>query len=339
MEKHTMLPDEDENEVLAEIGEPENAELYIAERREDAKPADPDSDPEIEQLKDAVREKAGLEDTRKTSRHERRKLARERLQAENESLRSQLPQEPSASGDDWKPSPTAQDVGALETSLEFAGKTHGPERLAEAVAAFHGYVSQTRDQAAYQAVMGADDIGEALIKWHAANADQLVEMAAERGRYDQEVNSRVEAQRERIEVAANARARVEQFRMIQPDYDQVVSQIEGISIPDPLLGMIAKSDIGPHIAYALAKDAYEGNGIIFQLESLEGNPQAQAYYFGMIENSLRTGINRGINSPTPRVTKAPPPIKPLAGGSSGHTDISTLSPGEDASDYIRARRG
>jgi hypothetical protein len=74
------------------------------------------------------------------------------------------------------------------------------------------------------------------------------------------------------------------------------------------------------------------------LAELNGNPIAQAQIVGRLEQIAQNRMNRSA-SPQRTATKAPPPIKPIQGGSGGPADLHALAQNEDASAYAAARRG
>ena len=104
---------------------------YIEDRQEQEeaeRPPEDDSAREIAKLTEDLREKHGLDDKKKASRHERRKKAHELLKREAEELRAKLgTQQPlSDEPNQAQPESTAAiDQGALENSLRLSHDAHG----------------------------------------------------------------------------------------------------------------------------------------------------------------------------------------------------------------------
>jgi hypothetical protein len=328
--------DAPESESLAEIAKPDDASLYIEQRKEDE--AEDRSD---EQLPDLER--------KKLSRNERRRAAREALERENEQLRAKVGDKPLGAEKPEAPEAPPQydreksDLGVLENSLQFAHDKHG-EKFIAAYEAFTNHVRQSGDQATYNKIMASADIGDALVEWYdqGAQAQQAEEpvdpyqAALEQGRQHTNFEAALAEREQQIRVQTEARFRAEQFAQAYPDFQETVAGVADIeTIPAPMLEMIKRSEFGPAIAYWLAKDATEGQGLIWDLADLDGNTHGQAMLVGRMEQMVRNGFNQ--TSAPPRATKAPPPIKPIQGGSDGPKDIHSLAKNDDISAYAKAR--
>jgi hypothetical protein len=100
-----------------------------------------------------------------------------------------------------------------------------------------------------------------------------------------------------------------------------------------------RSPLGPAMAYALAEDAWhpEGQNILAHFESIKDNPLEQARAFGQMEQAFKDGAAQGSRQAPPRATQAPPPIRPVSGGSGGSKDLHSLAQSDDVSAYAKAR--
>jgi hypothetical protein len=328
--------DAPESDALAEIAKSDDASLYIEQRREDeATSKEIDEAPD---LADAVQ----VAEKKKLSRNERRRAAREALERENADLRAKIePTERSEAPPTYDREKS--DLGVLENSLQFAHDKHG-EKFIAAYEAFTNHVRQSGDQATYNKIMASADIGDALVEWYdqGAQAQQAEEpvdpyqAALEQGRQHTNFEAALAEREQQIRVQTEARFRAEQFAQAYPDFQETVAGVADIeTIPAPMLEMIKRSEFGPAIAYWLAKDATEGQGLIWDLADLDGNTHGQAMLVGRMEQMVRNGFNQ--TSAPPRATKAPPPIKPIQGGSDGPKDIHSLAKNDDISAYAKAR--
>jgi hypothetical protein len=327
--------DAPESEALAEIAKPDDVSLYIEQRKED--------EAEDRPLKED--EPAPDPERKKLSRNERRRAAREALERENESLRAKV-ERPEAPEAPPKFDREKSDTGVLENSLKFAGDKHGEEKFMQAFQAFTDHVKQTGDQATYNKIMAAADPGDAMVQWYdeGAQAPQAEEpldpyqAALEQGRQHQNFEAAIQEREQQIRVETETQFRVQQFAQAYPDYHDALQAVDGINtVPAPMLEMIRRSEFAPAIAYYLAKDCWEGEGLLFELEKLDGNPIAQAQLVGRMEQAVRNGFNQ-VQAP-PRATKAPPPIKPIQGGSDGPKDLHTLAKSDSIEAYAKARLG
>lgn len=130
----------------------------------------------------------------------------------------------------------------------------------------------------------------------------------------------------RSEVMADFEERTESFKAKATDFDQVIGKFveSGGKLSDPVRELVIESDVGPQLAYHLAKNPAIAN----KLNSLP--PLQAAKEIARLEDSL--------SRPSSKVTKAPPPLKTPSGGSSSPVDLSALAKSDDASDYIRMRQ-
>jgi hypothetical protein len=336
---------ETESEVAAELAKPEDASAYIEERREQ-EAADTPPEDETDALAREVRDRHP--ELKKASRYERLKRARDSYKAEAEDWRAKYEGRGSAEADTHPmpgDRPINKDLGAIENDLRLAGDRHGNEKFTAAFSAFENYMGSTKDQATYNKVMSADDVGEALIAWHeqggasqAPQAQDPLQEALEQGRQDTNFQAAIAEREAQIRVETAARFRAEAFAKTVPDFHQALADVNGLdTVPAPMLDMIHRSEFGPAIAYMLAKDCWEGQGVLMQLAELDGNPIAQAQVVGRLEQLAQNQMNRSA-SPQ-RATKAPAPIKPITGGSGGPKDLHSLAQSTNIDGYISARRG
>lgn len=102
-------------------------------------------------------------------------------------------------------------------------------------------------------------------------------------------------------IAEAYQARVEDFKEEAPDYEQVVYGA-GVTFTPSMAELIAESDMGPQVAYFMAKNPAENRKIANMSRT------QQAIAIGRLEGRLE------VQAKTPRkVTQAPEPIVPAAG--------------------------
>jgi hypothetical protein len=174
-----------------------------------------------------------------------------------------------------------------------------------------------------------------------AQQQDLYEAERQQAEFAQQMAARDQMIADQAAFRARAEAIAPQF----PDFQETIESVVGIYDPPPeLCQMIMKSPFGVEIAYALAKDAWHENsqGVLEHFETLRGDPIAQAREFGRMEEAFKMAAQqRAATAHQPhqtRVTQAPPPMRPVTGGSGGPRDFHALARSDDASDYIRARR-
>jgi hypothetical protein len=324
-----------EAEATAELAKPDDISLYVEQRREDEAEDRPSKDDEP----------APDPERKKLSRNERRRAAREALERENADLRAKIepPERPEAPP---KFDREKSDLGVLENSLQFAHDKHG-EKFIEAYEAFTDHVKQNGDQATYNKIMAAADPAEAMVEWFDQGAQAQPQQAQEpvdpyqaaleQGRQHTNFEAAIAEREQQIRLETEVRFRVDQFAQAFPDYHEVLSAVDGVNtIPAPMLEMIKRSEFAPAIAYYLAKDCWDGEGLLLELGKLDGNPIAQAQLVGRMEQAARNGFNQ-VQAPPRSATRAPAPIKPIQGGSDGPRDIHSLAKQDDISAYAKAR--
>lgn len=145
-----------------------------------------------------------------------------------------------------------------------------------------------------------------------------------------------------IETAYSMRA--QEFSQNFPDFAETIQEAKdyGFNMPPQLGQFLLEHPLGPIMAYAICKDAInfgdEGRqGYLDHFEDIAHDPVAMAREMGKMEQALMTGMQRGQQRA--KVTKAPPPMRPISGHASAPRDLHLLAAKDSAEDYIKARRG
>lgn len=143
---------------------------------------------------------------------------------------------------------------------------------------------------------------------------------------DRKASQTDRAQQLQNEVLADFEERTEEFKAKATDFDQVVGDFvnKGGKFSEVIRDLVMESDIGPEMAYHLAKNPALTN----KLNSL--SPLQAAKEIGRLEDSL--------SKPSSKATKMPAPMTKVTGAASAATDLSALAKSDDASDYIIQRR-
>jgi hypothetical protein len=344
-----------EAEVTAELAKPTDISEYVAERTEQAeadRPPEDEVDVATKQLQDKYPE---LKEAKKASRYERLKRARDQYKAEAEELRSRLGQSaeepsegsaPRAEGPSEARAPSDGDTARLESSLESAQLLYGGA-FDQAYQAFIEHCQKTGDKAAYDQVMSAGDVGQALVQWHdqmgnPTASPEALEVARQQGREQQDFQTQLAARDAEVRAQAELNLRVEQFAALCPDFHQAVEEssfmYEGVNAP-VFQDLVRRSPLAPEIAYLMAKDVFSDNslGILEQVQAAQSDPIAQARLVGALEQVIFVS-RKGGSAPMPRATKAPPPLSQVRGGANPPRDLHSLASKDSAEDYIAARR-
>lgn len=137
-------------------------------------------------------------------------------------------------------------------------------------------------------------------------------------RSDKDAATKTRVEELRQEVWSDFEERSEAFKAKVQDFDQVFEAYAagGGKFSDTVREMMVESDVGPQMAYHLAKNP----SLARKLNSL--SPLQAAKEFGKLEDSL--------SKPVSRNTKAPKPIAPLNGGASPAFDPAKASMSEFA---------
>lgn len=151
-----------------------------------------------------------------------------------------------------------------------------------------------------------------------------------------EAKQLVRAERESARKAEQAQAtqtawqqREAEFAKTAPDYVEVVGTSE-VTLPQHVLEAVAESELGPQLAYHLAKNPDVA-------EKLRGmSERAAMREIGRLEASITSApAPAPAAPPAARPTNAPPPVKPVAGpGASAAVDVAKMS----MDDYVKHRR-
>jgi hypothetical protein len=121
------------------------------------------------------------------------------------------------------------------------------------------------------------------------------------------------AQREALkrELHEDHQERVEEFRKVVPDFDEVITKGLNVPMSDDILDLLVESPKGPMLAYHLAKKP----DLVKELASL--SPVHAAKRIGEIEARL--------SLPNPKKqTQAPAPVTPIKGGAAPRSQDSDL---------------
>lgn len=152
--------------------------------------------------------------------------------------------------------------------------------------------------------------------------DDYVEALAEY-KYQNNMLSQQEKYAERAREQRVAREwtdKLEKVRAVAPDFDEAFANVAEITFAQSTLDAVAGHEKGAEIAYLLGKDPVKA----YQIASLP--PMQQLMAIGEI------AAKSSLTKPK-TVTSAPPPVKPIQGGSSASPDISKMSTAE----YIKYR--
>lgn len=163
-----------------------------------------------------------------------------------------------------------------------------------------------------------DDYIDAVSDWKAKRA------IAEREQ--QQAQARAEA--EQAEIAAQWSKRQDKFMKTFPDYADIIGKSE-VQIPNVIHEAMLESEQGPHMAVYLAMHPEEA-------KKLSGmKPVAAIKRFRDLERDLaeiEADDTKAEETPTPKKSKAPPPIEPVKSVPS-----STGSSSNDYEEYKRRR--
>ena len=136
------------------------------------------------------------------------------------------------------------------------------------------------------------------------DSDDDYEQAAVDYRIDQRVNAAVDSKLRDREASQSWGAKKAAATKTLVDYDEVIEESTTRLTP-AMEEAILTSDIGPHVAYYLAKNVDEANGISSM------SPVAAIRAIGKIEAKLTVGKGKR------NVSGAPAPVKPVGGGGAG----------------------
>lgn len=136
-------------------------------------------------------------------------------------------------------------------------------------------------------------------------AEQVAEWTAQKA-VDRALQER-DSRRNQEKSASSFDSRVNEFRKSTPDYDEVLSEID-VQIAPEIVQTIGESDVGPAIAYYLAKNI----DLVEKLNKLP--PLKRLLELGKIEDKLQSGTKTPATKK--EISKAPVPNKPVQGKTS-----------------------
>jgi hypothetical protein len=199
--------------------------------------------------------------------------------------------------------------------------------------------------------MTSADPGAELVQWWneagypegPAPSPEGLEAEIQQGRQNQEFQQQLAARDEEIRVQTEAKFRSEAFAAQCSDFVETVQSIEGFDegLSPLTIDLIRRSNVGPEIAYLMAKDFWDPNsrGLLEHAQSIAHDPIAQARFVGALEQVIFVSRNKGGGmAQMPRATKAPPPLAPIRGGANAPKDLHSLAAKDDISEYASARR-
>lgn len=126
--------------------------------------------------------------------------------------------------------------------------------------------------------------------------------------------------------------KADEFKATTPDFDDVINSYDG-PLTAPMQQALLDSDLGPQIAYYVAQHPEEGEAMA-QMGVLALNKA-----IGRIEARLESSTVDTAPKPTPKVSKAPPPIDPV--GKSAVTssyDPHRSKGADDHAEYMKWRK-
>jgi hypothetical protein len=165
-----------------------------------------------------------------------------------------------------------------------------------------------------------EEFTEALAEWKIAQ-HQSKQTEAKQAR---------EAEQQRKAVLDQWNSRADAVREKLPDYDEVLESADDVPLAGYLQEALLESEIGPELAYHLAKNRAE----LERLTKL--SPTSAVRELGKIEASLSKTT---APQPKKQISTAPKPVTPLSGGTAGSApSIYDESLGDDFAAYERVRR-
>jgi hypothetical protein len=219
---------------------------------------------------------------------------------------------------------------------EESGEDTSPPQ--EKRASRYSRLKKARDQYRQEAEQLRAQLGQTTTPQETPPANPY-EDEIDQGRREAEFAHQLAQRDEQVARATELRLRSEEAAQQFPDYHETIEFAKDCGYnPGPVFtDLLMRHPQGPVLAYALAKDAQNGGDILMQLEALADNPVAQAKEFGKMEATFMQAVAQG-RVQQPRTTQAPPPMRPISGGSAGPRDIHALAKADDVSAYAKARR-
>jgi hypothetical protein len=124
--------------------------------------------------------------------------------------------------------------------------------------------------------------------------------------------------------------RCSEFKKVAPDFDQVITFYNSVTLPPGIEGSIKQSANGPQLAYHLAKNFKEFNRI-----SKIADPLQVVYELAKIELQITGAVKAA-----PQQKPIPKPIKTVQGGSAPKAtkSIQELAAAGDKNAVLEARK-
>ena len=166
-------------------------------------------------------------------------------------------------------------------------------------------MQQTSDAATYQRVTQDPDPGKALVEWYEQGGH--IQGAVEQGRNEEEFSRQLAERDRQIAQQVRLQMQVQEAARQFPDFHETIETVKDWGVnPGPVFtDLLMQHPQATQMAYVLAKDLLEGDGILWQLQDIT-DPVQQAQAFGRFE----AAFERLNGAPAPaRVTKAPPPLQ------------------------------
>lgn len=162
---------------------------------------------------------------------------------------------------------------------------------------------------------------EALTDWKIDQREKAREEKAQRSQLEAEQKKTVETHLERVE----------SFKKQAHDYDDVLAEIDDLIFPPAVIDAISSSDLGPQVAYELAKNREEA-------ERIAKLPPGAAYKaIGRLEAKIEARASDSKPIEPKKITQAPKPIEPV-GSKGGRVEKSIDDPSLSQAEYERIRR-
>jgi len=136
----------------------------------------------------------------------------------------------------------------------------------------------------------------------------------------QEELAQKESRSREVELNNNWQKNVHSVRQELPDYDEVIAEYDDVPVRPEILEMMRESDIGPKIAYHLAKNP----DILESINKPGVGALSVARQLGIIEAYIKGGSQEKKPEVT-KVTKSPAPISPVKKTASTSVDITKMS--------------
>lgn len=162
---------------------------------------------------------------------------------------------------------------------------------------------------------------EALTDWKLEQRDKAREAKDQK--------QRLETEQERLNRTYVERR--ESFKTEHADWDDVMSEVDGIPVSPAVTQIILESENGPELAYELAKIPKEYARIC------KLSPLAAAREIGKIESRLAQKASSETKPETKKITKAPAPLAPVGNGGKGSAPKSIFDADISQAEYERLR--